>query len=145
MDKNILSLDQLSRAFANDLSKVNGIIYEAPVISFWESVEVNGAARFPWLPEALFSYFKIVTELRYGVDFDSMDFREAVINSSIPTLLFHGDDDEWVPVEMSDLIAQSRDTNFTYIRYENVGHVTSWNADPDNYIYQLDLFLGGLD
>jgi len=74
-----------------------------------------------------------------------MDFREAVINSSIPTLLFHGDDDEWVPVEMSDLIAQSRDTNFTYIRYENVGHVTSWNADPDNYIYQLDLFLGELD
>ncbi|MAE33456.1 MAG: hypothetical protein CL493_03940 [Actinobacteria bacterium] len=130
---------------SSDLSKVNGIIYEAPVISFWESVEVNGAARFPWLPEALFSYFKIVTELRYGVDFDSMDFREAVINSSIPTLLFHGDDDEWVPVEMSDLIAQSRDTNFTYIRYENVGHVTSWNADPDNYIYQLDLFLGGLD
>ena len=130
---------------SNDLSKVNGIIYEAPVISFWESVEVNGAARFPWLPEALFSYFKIVTELRYSVDFDSMDFREAVINSSIPTLLFHGDDDEWVPVEMSDLIAQSRDTNFTYIRYENVGHVTSWNADPDNYIYQLDLFLGGLD
>ena len=130
---------------SNDLSKVNGIIYEAPVISFWESVEVNGAARFPWLPEALFSYFKIVTELRYSVDFDSMDFREAVINSSIPTLLFHGDDDEWVPVEMSDLIAQSRDTNFTYIRYENVGHVTSWNADPENYIYQLDLFLGGLD
>ena len=130
---------------SSDLSKVNGIIYEAPVISFWESVEVNGAARFPWLPEALFSYFKIVTELRYSVDFDSMDFREAVINSSIPTLLFHGDDDEWVPVEMSDLIAQSRDTNFTYIRYENVGHVTSWNADPDNYIYQLDLFLGELD
>ena len=130
---------------SSDLSKVNGIIYEAPVISFWESVEVNGAARFPWLPEALFSYFKIVTELRYSVDFDSMDFREAVINSSIPTLLFHGDDDEWVPVEMSDLIAQSRDTNFTYIRYKNVGHVTSWNADPDNYIYQLDLFLGGLD
>lgn len=130
---------------SNDLSKVSGIIYEAPVISFWESVEVNGAARFPWLPEALFSYFKIVTELRYGVDFDSMDFREAVINSSIPTLLFHGDDDEWVPVEMSDLIAESRDTNFTYIRYENVGHVTSWNADPDNYVYQLSQFLGGLD
>ena len=130
---------------SNDLSKVSGIIYEAPVISFWESVEVNGAARFPWLPEALFSYFKIVTELRYDVDFDSMDFREAVIKSSIPTLLFHGDDDEWVPVEMSDLIAESRDTNFTYIRYENVGHVTSWNADPDNYVYQLSQFLGGLD
>jgi pimeloyl-ACP methyl ester carboxylesterase len=74
-----------------------------------------------------------------------MDFREAVIKSSIPTLLFHGDDDEWVPVEMSDLIAESRDTNFTYIRYENVGHVTSWNADPDNYVYQLSQFLGGLD
>ena len=100
----------------DDISKVSGIIYEAPVISFWESVEVNGAARFPWLPQGLFSYFKIVTELRYGVDFDSMDFRDAVINSDIPVLLFHGDDDEWVPVEMSDLIAESRNKNFTYIR-----------------------------
>ena len=128
----------------DDLSKVSGIIYEAPVISFWESVEVNGSARFPWLPKALFSYFKIFTEIRYSVDFDSMDFRDAVINSSIPTLLFHGDDDEWVPVEMSDLIAESRNTNFTYIRYENVGHVTSWNADPDNYFYQLNEFLSNL-
>jgi pimeloyl-ACP methyl ester carboxylesterase len=74
-----------------------------------------------------------------------MDFTEAVINSDIPVLLFHGDDDEWVPVEMSDLIAESRVNNLTYIRYENVGHVTSWNADPDNYIYQLKTFLTNLD
>ena len=128
----------------DDISKVSGIIYEAPVISFWESVEVNGAARFPWLPESLFSYFKLVTELRYGVDFDSMDFRAAVIKSDIPVLLFHGDDDEWVPVEMSDLIAESRNKNFTYVRSENVGHVTSWNADPENYVLQLSEFLASL-
>jgi len=30
-----------------DENKVKGIIYEAPVINFWESVEVNGAARYP--------------------------------------------------------------------------------------------------
>ena len=128
-----------------DSTKVKGIIYEAPTINFWESVEVNGAARYPWVPKQLFGYFKIFTEIRYDVDFQKMDFTEAVINSNIPVLLFHGDDDEWVPVEMSDLIAESRDSNLTYIRYENVGHVTSWNADPDNYVYQLDLFLGGLD
>ena len=128
-----------------DKSKVTGIIYEAPVINFWESVKVNGAARYPWVPQQLFSYFKLVTEIRYSIDFDNMNFTDAVINSDIPVLLFHGDDDEWVPVEMSDLIAESRDTNLTYIRYENVGHVTSWNADPDNYVYQLDLFLSALD
>jgi len=128
-----------------DENKVKGIIYEAPVINFWESVEVNGAARYPWVPKQLFGYFKIFTEIRYGVDFQKMDFTEAVINSDIPVLLFHGDDDEWVPVEMSDLIAESRVSNLTYVRYENVGHVTSWNADPDNYIYQLELFLTDLD
>ena len=128
-----------------DRNKVSGIIYEAPVISFWESVEVNGAARFPWLPSQLFSYFKIITELRYGVDFSAMDFREAVIESQIPVLLFHGDDDEWVPVEMSDYIASMRTTNLTYIRYENVGHVTSWNADPARYITELSTFLNSLD
>ena len=128
-----------------DKTKVKGIIYEAPVINFWESVEVNGAARYPWVPQQLFGYFKIFTEIRYGIDFENMNFTDNVINSDIPVLLFHGDDDEWVPVEMSDLIAENRDTNFTYIRYENVGHVTSWNADPDNYVYQLDTFLSGLD
>ena len=130
---------------SNDTNKISGIILEAPVISFWESVEVNGAARFPWLPQGLFSYFKVVTELRYGIDFDSMDFRDAVINSDIPTLLFHGDDDEWVPVEMSDVIAESRDKKFTYIRSENVGHVTSWNADPEMYVRELSIFLNSLD
>ena len=129
----------------DDKNKIKGIIYEAPVINFWESVEVNGAARFPWLPNQLFSYFKIFTEVRYGVDFSEMDFTDAVINSTIPTLLFHGDDDEWLPVSMSDLIASERKENFTYIRYENVGHVTSWNADPDNYVYQLELFLNSLN
>ena len=128
-----------------DKTKVKGIIYEAPVINFWESVEVNGAARYPWVPQQLFGYFKIFTEIRYGINFEDMNFTDNVINSDIPVLLFHGDDDEWVPVEMSDLIAENRDTNFTYIRYENVGHVTSWNADPDNYVYQLDTFLSGLD
>ena len=129
----------------DDKNKIKGILYEAPVINFWESVEVNGAARFPWLPSQLFSYFKIFTEVRYGVDFSEMDFTDAVINSTIPTLLFHGDDDVWVPVSMSDLIASERKENFTYIRYENVGHVTSWNADPDNYVYQLELFLNSLN
>jgi pimeloyl-ACP methyl ester carboxylesterase len=128
-----------------DSSKVKGIIYEAPVINFWESVEVNGSARYPWVPQQLFGYFKIFTEIRYGIDFQNMDFTDNVINSDIPALLFHGDDDEWVPVEMSDFIAENRDTNFTYIRYENVGHVTSWNADPDNYVYQLENFLSSLD
>ena len=128
-----------------DSNKVKGIIYEAPVISFWESVEVNGAARFPWGPPQLFSYFKIVTELRYGVDFSAMDFREAVIESDIPVLLFHGDDDEWVPVAMSDYIASMRTENLTYVRYENVGHVTSWNADPIRYVKELSIFLNSLD
>ena len=128
-----------------DTNKVKGIIYEAPVISFWESVEVNGAARFPWVPTQLFSYFKIVTELRYGVDFSAMDFREAVIESDIPVLLFHGDDDEWVPVAMSDYIASMRTENLTYVRYENVGHVTSWNADPIRYVKELSIFLNSLD
>ena len=73
-----------------------------------------------------------------------MDFRDAVINSDIPVLLFHGDDDVWVPVEMSDLIAESRNNNFTYIRSENVGHVTSWNADPENYVLQMSVFLSSL-
>jgi len=130
---------------AENQNQVSGVIYEAPVISFWESVEINGESRFPWVPSSLFSYFKIFTEIRYGVDFDSMDFRYDLINSQIPALLFHGDDDEWVPVSMSDFIASSRDYKYTYKRYENVGHVTAWNADPEDYQKTIKEFLNSLD
>ena len=115
------------------------------MISFWESVEINGESRFPWLPSTLFSYFKLFTEIRYGVDFDSMDFRYDLIDSQIPALLFHGDDDEWVPVSMSDFIASNRSYKYTYKRYENVGHVTAWNADPDEYQQAIKTFLNSLD
>tara|TARA_A200000113_G_scaffold225050_1_gene244625 strand:+ start:897 stop:2114 length:1218 start_codon:yes stop_codon:yes gene_type:complete len=130
---------------AENQNQVSGVIYEAPVISFWESVEINGESRFPWVPSSLFSYFKIFTEIRYGVDFDSMDFRYDLIESQIPALLFHGDDDEWVPVSMSDFIASNRDYKYTYKRYENVGHVTAWNADPEDYQTTIKEFLNSLD
>ena len=130
---------------AENQNQVSGVIYEAPVISFWESVEINGESRFPWVPSSLFSYFKIFTEIRYDVDFDSMDFRYDLIESQIPALLFHGDDDEWVPVSMSDFIASNRDYKYTYKRYENVGHVTAWNADPEDYQKTIKEFLNSLD
>ena len=128
-----------------DSDRVDGIIFEAPVISFWESVEVNGKARYPFIPELFFPYIKLFTEVRYGVDFDTMDFRDALVMSEVPVLLFHGDDDEWVPVDMSDYIAENRRTNFTYIRMSNVGHVTSWNADPVRYIFEIEKFLKSLN
>ena len=128
-----------------DSERVDGIIFEAPVISFWESVEVNGKARYPFIPELFFPYIKLFTEIRYGVDFDTMDFRDALVKSEVPVLLFHGDDDEWVPVDMSDYIAENRRTNFTYIRMSNVGHVTSWNADPVRYIFEITKFLNSLN
>ena len=128
-----------------DSERVDGIIFEAPVISFWESVEVNGKARYPFIPELFFPYIKLFTEVRYGVDFDTMDFRDALVKSEVPVLLFHGDDDEWVPVDMSDYIAENRRTNFTYIRMSNVGHVTSWNADPVRYIFEITKFLNSLN
>ena len=42
---------------------------------------------------------------------------------------------------MSDYIAANRRTNFTYIRMSNVGHVTSWNADPVRYIFEIKKFV----
>ena len=125
----------------NEPDKVDGFIYEAPTFNFIESVKVNGQARFPWLPISLFDYFIWLSEIRFGIDFDSMDYREAVINDDTPMLLFHGDDDEWIPVSLSDYIAGERTSNIQYLRYENVGHVQAWNADPILYEKTLKDFL----
>ena len=130
---------------SSDKSLVDGVILEAPTFNFIESVEVNGQARFPWLPESLFDYYTWLAEVRFGIDFDSMDYREAVIDSTVPMLLFHGDDDEWIPVSLSDFIASKRDENLIYMRYENVGHVQAWNADPELYIKTVSNFLTSLE
>ena len=74
-----------------------------------------------------------------------MDYREAVIDSTVPMLLFHGDDDEWIPVSLSDFIASKSDKNLTYMRYENVGHVLAWYADPELYINTGSNFLTSLE
>ena len=82
--------------------------------------------------------------MRFGIDWEALDFLGRVDELSVPVLLFHGDADKTVPVDTSDFLARARPDIVRYLRSEDVGHVRSWNADPDAYSGAVRDFLLGI-
>ena len=48
--------------------------------------------------------------LRYGVDWSSYDYRAYACALQVPLLLFHGDEDDTVPVASSRSFAEAAQT-----------------------------------
>ncbi|MDP8958583.1 MAG: alpha/beta hydrolase, partial [Actinomycetota bacterium] len=50
-----------------------------------------------------------------------------------PILLFHGEEDETVPIETSRALEAARPQLVTYVQVEGAGHIEAWNANPVAY------------
>ena len=59
----------------------------------------------------------------------------------VPTLLFHGIEDDYVPVRLSDQLAARHPDLIELHRVEGAYHTQSWNADPAAYEAALAAFL----
>ena len=59
----------------------------------------------------------------------------------MPILLFHGVEDDVVPIEGSDEFAEELPNRVTYYRVPKAGHTQSWNVDPRLYEARLSRFL----
>lgn len=79
--------------------------------------------------------------LLIGIDWDSFDYLGRANEFTVPILLFHGDDDRDVPVQVSDEFARRRPGLVEYVRMPGVGHLLAWNADPAMYESRAKVFL----
>jgi pimeloyl-ACP methyl ester carboxylesterase len=121
---------------AQDTSLVRAVLLDSPMLDFDATIDygakqivVSGQSAVPptvtWVAKRLAS-------IRFGVDWGALDYNDDTDWADVPTLVFHGDADLTVPVEVSRDFAE-RDSDVTYVEAEGVGHVENWNPDPAAY------------
>ncbi len=117
-----------------DLPKnVTGVIadcpYNAPkdilLTVAQKDMGINKKLAYPfiWLSAKLLGRF----------DINEKTCEQAVKNSKIPVLILHGEDDRYVPCEMSEEIRKANKEKVTRYTFENAGHGISFFADKERY------------
>ena len=77
---------------------------------------------------------------RFNLDADSSV--EAVKKTRLPILLIHGDDDRFVPYEMSRNIHAAAPEKITFHTVPGAGHALNFAKDPEGYTKAAREFLG---
>jgi pimeloyl-ACP methyl ester carboxylesterase len=123
--------------------RVVGVILDSPMLDFGAAVD-HGARRRS-VPALLRATGRRLAGYRFDIDWGELNYLSRADKLRVPILLFHGDDDDRVPVETSDALAEARPDIVTYVRTSGAGHVRSWNIDPDAYAAAMREFLVSLE
>ncbi|MBQ7133498.1 MAG: alpha/beta hydrolase [Ruminococcus sp.] len=81
------------------------------------------AYPFIWLAARIFG----------GFDVNAITCKDAVKNSKIPVLILHGEDDRYVPCEMSEEIQHANEDKVERYTFPLAGHGISFFSDKERY------------
>lgn len=127
---------------------VVGIVLDSPMLDFGETVSFGAEQEelpvFGHVPAPLTWSAKRIATLRYGVDWEELDYLDDTAWLRVPALVFHGTGDLRVPVGTSELLAERRPELVDLVVTPGAAHVASWNADPERYEARLTDFLESL-
>ena len=119
---------------------VGAVILDAPALHL--SAIADLGMKRQGVPGPLTSSLRSLVSLRFDVDWSDYDYRDAAEGLDVPLLLFHGSDDDVVPVAASRAFAASAPSSLvTYVEVADAGHVQAWNADRLRYERELARFL----
>ena len=117
---------------------VKGIVADCPYSSPYAIIrKVCGDMKLP--AGLAMPFVKLSARLIGGFDLCACSATEAVKNAKVPILLIHGEDDRFVPCDMSREIAK----NSPLIRFEtfpHAGHGLSFIEDEERYTRLCDEF-----
>ncbi len=129
--------------------RVRGVILDAPMLDLGAAVDHGAASRslplvgLP-IPGTLTATAKWMAGIRYDVEWGRLDYLERAEEVNVPVLLFHGLEDDIVPVATSNALAELVPGLATYHTVENAKHLESWNLNPGEYDRLLTGFLASL-
>ncbi len=119
--------------------RTDGLILDAPALNWKAILEFNatqmGFPSFAALP------VEWAIDARIDADWDSLDALRHTEDFHLPILLFHGDDDEVVPISTSEEFAEDLPRWVDYYAVPRAGHTQGWNVDPALYDRSLHRFL----
>lgn len=118
---------------------VSRVILDSPMLNFSATTDFQGSDQ--GYPQFIISYAKAFAALRFGVDWEGMNYLKNAHRLEVPVLLFHGDADKTVPIFTSEALAEARPDIVRFIRSAETDHVRSWNKDRDAYESAVREFL----
>jgi uncharacterized protein len=120
-------------------ARVAGLVLDAPALDWKAILSFNatemGFPSFGALP------VEWAIGTRIDADWESLDAIRHPDDFQLPILLFHGTDDDVVPISTSDDFAAELPRWVTYFRVPEAGHTEEWNVDPPLYERRLGAFL----
>jgi alpha-beta hydrolase superfamily lysophospholipase len=118
---------------------VAGMVLDAPALD-WKAILSFNASEMG-LPSFAADPVEWMIGARIDANWSSLDALRHTADFHLPILLFHGTDDELVPISTSNAFAKALPRWVTYYRVPDAGHVESWNVDPPLYDKRLTMFL----
>ncbi len=120
-------------------NRVSALVLDAPVLD-WKEIFAFGATEMGF-PSFTALPVEWAIGARIDVDWDSLEAVAHPEDFQLPILLFHGLDDELIPIETSDEFAEELPQWVTYYQVPQAGHTQSWNVGPALYEDRLEAFL----
>jgi alpha-beta hydrolase superfamily lysophospholipase len=120
-------------------SRVAGLVLDAPVLD-WKHVLSFNATEMGF-PALVATPLEWAIGARIDADWDSLNALSHPRDFHLPILLFHGGEDDVVPLTDSDDFAALLPRWVTYYRVPRAGHTEAWNVDPGLYERRLGAFL----
>lgn len=123
---------------------VRGLILEAPAADLAEIVNLRSGEALPVegvIGDSILTVGRWITSLRTGIDFGEIDYVARADELTMPVLLFHGTDDDQIPVEVGRSLAEARPDLVEFHLLEGAAHVRAWNEDPEQYAAAVAAFL----
>jgi pimeloyl-ACP methyl ester carboxylesterase len=120
-------------------SRVAALVLDAPAID-WKSTLAFNASEMG-LPSFTATPLEWAIGARIDADWEQLDMRNHPEAFHLPILLFHGTEDDIVPIETSDEFADELPRWVTYYRVPRAGHTQAWNVGPGLYERRLRRFM----
>ncbi len=126
---------------------VVAVVLDSPNLDFGQVVraEASRTALIPGLPlkvpGTLTAAAMAIADLRYGIGWSSINYVDDPVPVGVPVLVFHGTEDETVPLAVSHQFATANRDSVALVITDGAAHVRSWNVDPRQYEAELSDFL----
>lgn len=122
--------------------KVAGVILDAPLLDF--AASLSHAANVLGYPSLITRYGKLVAGLRFGIDWQRMNYLARADELRAPMLILHGEADTTLPAAASRALADARPDIARYVGFAGAEHARAWNADSELYEAEVWRFLSSL-
>lgn len=126
---------------------VTGLVLDCPMLSLSQMVTNGARSALPGglgVPGPVVWAAERFATVRYGVDWDSVDYLDHTGWLTVPTLVTHGTADPTVPVATSEQLRAAKPGLVRLVEFPRALHAESWNSDMLRWSEAVVQFLAPL-